>query len=112
RQTPAVPFDFTGATGVAGHPNINVDAAKNFSPAFGNKLSPIDLLTIRNVEGVEVIYNFVSATGNADFQDQPVAAKVLTDTFNTVIMGFPFYFIGNDEALEAARKIFTDFGVL
>jgi|GEM_PF-1576415 len=113
RQTPATPFDFTGATGVAGYPTINVDAAKNFSPAFGNKLSPIDLLTVRpDVDGVEVIYNFISAGGNADFQDHPVAAKYIGPKHKAVVMGFPFYFMTNSEAIEAARQVFTDFGVL
>lgn len=110
KQSPGNPPDFTGATGLGGHPNINVDAAKNFIPQFANKLTSIDMFTIRQVDGAEAIYTFNSASENPDFQDEATGAKYIGDDFKTVIFGFPFYFINNDEAISAATKILQDFG--
>jgi len=113
RQSPGSPPDFTGATGLAGHPNINVDAAKNFAPTFANKLATIDMFTVRtDVANATPIYTFVSAAGNPDFQDQITGMKYLGDDFKVVVFGFPFFYIKNDEAIAAARAILTDFGEL
>lgn len=111
RQSPGTPADFIGATGLANHPTLNVDPAKNFVPAFGNKLSLIDVFTLRSgVDKTTAIYGFVSNAGNPDFQGQIVGAKYLGADFKTVILGFPLYFMNNSEAVEAAKVILKDFG--
>jgi len=110
RQSPGSPPDFIGATGLAGHPNINVDAAKNFAPTFANKLATIDMFTVRSEANVTPIYSFVSASGNPDYQDQITGMKYLGDDFKVVVFGFPFFYVKNDEALAAARVILTDLG--
>ncbi|MFQ6114264.1 MAG: hypothetical protein ACE5NG_09270 [bacterium] len=109
RQTPGAPADFIGATGLAGHPDLNVDAAKNPIPIFENRLTPIDVFTIRgDVPEAESIYTFVSSSGT-DFQGEVTGMKYLGNDFKVVVFGFPFYHMKIDEAIEAARKILTDF---
>jgi len=111
RQSPAAPADFVGAVGVASHPNVNVDAAKNFIPSNQSRLSPIDLFEIRpDVTQAQAIYTFVSASGNPNFQGKAIGAKYLGTDFKVVIFGFPLYHMMAAEAIEATRKILQDFG--
>jgi hypothetical protein len=110
RQTPGTLFDFTGVTGLAGHPNANVDAAKNPIPGRAG-LAPIDVYTLRsNVAGLEAIYTFNSATGNVDFQGAITGVKYLGTDFKVVVFGFPFYHMKLDEAKAVATKILQDLG--
>ena len=111
-QTPIVPADFTGATGLEGHPNINVDPDKNFVPIFGNRLAPIDVFNVRSdVPEAKDIYTFNSDAGT-EFQGQVVGMKYLGNDYNVVVLGFPFYHMFTNEAIDAVSKILMDFGEL
>lgn len=112
RQTPGNVFEFAGATGASGYPNINVDATKNPIPNRAG-LSPIDVFTVRaGVAGAEAVYTFNAATSAPDFQGAPVGIKYSGSDFNTFTMGFPFYHLNSADAEAAARKILQDFGEL
>jgi len=110
KQSPGSPADFTGASGMAGYPNINVDQAKNFVPAFQNRLPTIDVFTLRSDATAEAVYTFNSASGNPDFNGATCGMRYLGSDWKVVVFGFPFYFMKNDEAIEAARKVFQDLG--
>ena len=110
KQSPASPADFIGARGEPGHPDLNVEATKNFNPAAQNRLSQIDVFTLR--PEAQPIYTFVSNSGNPDFQGTIAGSKYLGQDFKTVVFGYPFYHMKTAEAIEAARKILTDLGEL
>ena len=42
----------------------------------------------------------------------PCGVKYLGDDYKTIVFGFPFYPIKNNEAEEAIRKILNDLGEL
>jgi len=107
RQTPGNLFDFKGAIGQAGYPDVNVDLAKNPIPNRPG-LSPIDVFTLR--EGAEAIYTFNSASGNQDWQGAIVGVKYIGTSFRTAVFGFPLYHLNTNDAVAAARKILSDFG--
>ena len=112
-QAAAAPPDYTGSIGQAGHPDLNVDAAKNFVPAFQNRLGYAEIMTPRSeVAEAQGIYTFVSSTGNPTFQGNLSGVKYLGSDYKVAVFGFPFYFANNDEAIAAARVILTDFGEL
>lgn len=111
RQSPGSPADFTGAQGLTGYPVLNVDQAKNFVPAFGNKLSLIDTFTPRaDVANATAIYSFVSASNNPDFQGSFVGMRYNGSDFKVVVFGFPLYFMLNEEAIEVTKMVLKDFG--
>lgn len=110
RQTPGNVFEFTGATGQNGHPNVNVDNPKNPIPGR-NGLSPIDLLTVRSdVPAAQPIYAFNTFSGNAEYQDGIVGMKYLGTDFRVVVFGFPLYHLKAAEAQAATQKILQDLG--
>lgn len=112
RQTPGNLFEFAGASGAGGYPNITVDATKNPIPGRAG-LSPIDVFTVRDgAAGAEAIYTFTAATSAPDFEGAVVGVKYSGNNFNVVTLGFPFYHLNSADAEAAARKILQDFGEL
>lgn len=107
-QTSQAAFDMSGATGSAGYPAINVDRAKTF-PANRTGISPVEVMTLR--EGASPIYSYVSVSGNPDFQGGITGMKYLGADYKLVVLGFPFYTIQTNDAIEAAKAILADLDV-
>jgi hypothetical protein len=97
--------DFIGATGLAAYPNVTVDSTK-WIPSMHGRLPYIDALIARDAEPV-LSYN--SFSGDT-FQGKPVGVRWLSAPGKTVFLGFPFYYVKDDEARLLACKVLDDLG--
>jgi len=98
-------FDFTGATGISGYPDLDLDAAKLLD-SFRGKLSFIGVMTPQDAEPVLA---FKSSTGSG-FQNHPCAVRYIGSTFKVVAFAFPLYFGNESQATSVAGKVLSDLG--
>ena len=98
-------FDFPGATGFSGYPDVSVDSAKMFASAHG-RLPYIDAFAVLDAD---TILRFASFSGDS-FQGKPVGIRWLGSPAKMVFFGFPFYYMKEAEARPVAIKVLTDLG--
>jgi hypothetical protein len=98
-------FDFPGATGYSGYPDVSVDSAKIFASAHG-RLPYVDAFAVLDAD---TILRFSSFSGDS-FQGKPVGIRWLGTQTKMVFFGFPFYFMKEAEARPVAIKVLTDLG--
>jgi hypothetical protein len=96
---------FSGASGAAGYPNVNVDSTKVFS-SFQGRLPFVDVLYPRDAE---VVLTFNSAAADS-FQDKPVGVRWQAGPGKVMACGFPLYYTIEPEARQLALKVLEDFG--
>ncbi len=99
--------DFTSAGGLLGYPDISVDSTK-VPLSWGGKMKYIDVFTPLDAEP---IYFFNSASGDTSFQDKPCGMRYLDGPYKIVFLGFPLYFMREDEATLLAQRVLGDLGV-
>jgi hypothetical protein len=110
-------FDFPGATGFSGYPDVSVDSAKIFASAHG-RLPYVDAFAVLDAD---TILRFNSFSGDS-FQGKPVGIRWLgglsphgdcpqnPSAGSVVFFGFPFYYMKEAEARPVAVKVLTDLG--
>ena len=98
-------FDFPGATGFSGYPDVSVDSAKMFASAHG-RLPYVDAFAVLDAD---TILRFISFSGDS-FQDKPVGIRWLGTPARMVFFGFPFYYMKEAEARPVAIRVLTDLG--
>jgi hypothetical protein len=97
--------DFVGAAGLLGYSSLDVDTAKTNSGT--GRLTYIDTTIPRDAEA---IYTFRSATADTLFENKPCGVRNLSPGYNVVMLGFPLYFIEEDQAHALAQVVLNDFG--
>jgi len=110
-------FDFQGATGFSGYPDVTVDSAKLFASAHG-RLPFADAFAVLDADTVLRFSSFSSDS----FQGKPVGIRSLgglsphgdcpqnPSSGKVVFFGFPFYYMKEAEARPVAVKVLTDLG--
>ncbi|SYZ74037.1 exported hypothetical protein [Candidatus Zixiibacteriota bacterium] len=97
-------FDFVGAEGVNGWPNLEVAP----SGPFGAALSNIDIFALR--PGAEVIYRFHSQSGNAQFEGEPAGVLYQDGVSKRIALSFPIYYLTESSAQALLAKVMATFG--
>lgn len=97
-------FDFAGATGQNGWPNLQTR-----SSTFGGLLPSI--ATIQPVPGAEVILTYNSASADPNFDGQPVGIAYDTGSGKRIALGFPIYHLTESSAAALMAKITDYFGI-
>jgi len=95
-------FDFEGATGFSGYPDVSVDSAKLYPSAHG-RLPYVDAFAVLDADTVLRFNSFV----NDSFEGRPVGIRWNS---KAVFFGFPFYYTKDAEARPVAIKVLTDLG--
>jgi len=98
-------FDFEGATGHAGYPDVSVDSAKLYASAHG-RLPYVDAFAVLDADTVLRFSSF----SNDSFAGKPVGIRWLGTQTKVVFFGFPFYYMRETEARPVAIKVLTDLG--
>jgi hypothetical protein len=98
-------FDFPGATGFSGYPDVSVDSAKMYASAHG-RLPYVDAFAVRDAD---TVLRFISFSSDS-FQGRPVGVRWLGTSSRAVFFGFPFYYMKEAEARPVAIKVLTDLG--
>ncbi len=99
--------DFAGTTGEAGWPDLNV-VPERVIPQWEGRLIGIDVMEID--ESVEVIYNYISASGDPRFHLKPVGITVENAEYQVVYLAFPLYTMGDLPAREVFLRAMEHLG--
>jgi hypothetical protein len=98
-------FNFMGANGQSGYPDIAIDSTKLFT-SFEGKFPYVDVLYPRDAD---TVLTFNAASGDS-FQDKPVGVRWLAGPGKAVSFGFPLYYTVESQAFVLARKVLDDLG--
>jgi len=122
-RQPALPSfqgaDFRGARGTGAFRKVLVDSTKldGISPYDANPARPnvygypIQINTISEPAGfTEATYRYLSRTGKADFEGQPVGLRYRGTTFDAIVFGFPIYFLRKDDAQALGEDVLQSMG--
>ncbi|MCK4255812.1 T9SS type A sorting domain-containing protein, partial [candidate division WOR-3 bacterium] len=96
-------YEFIGASGLSGYPDIEVDTSK--IPSSWDGMVYIDAFS-----GGEAIYTFQSSNGESEYQGRPCAIKYINDNHKAIFFGFPLYFTNATQTLVS--KVLEDLGEL
>lgn len=112
-ESPYYPGDFTGARPAFGteFTELAVDSTKLEGFPFFGKLSNINTITYR-AGFTEVFYTYVNPVGSSLYQyrGEPCALKYTGTVFNAVVMGFPLFFIEEDQLKILGDQILKSLG--
>jgi hypothetical protein len=99
-------YDFIGAYGSAGYPDIILDNTK-LDSLWGGALRYISVSQPQ--EPAEIIFRFNSKNDSIAFEQMPMGYRYIGPTYKTAFYGFPLYFIRKEQAIAIVRKTLTDF---
>ena len=99
--------DFLGAQGVGGFSSVEVDSSK-LLPFRHGRLYEVNCFTPGTF--AEPILTFNSASQNMDFQGKPCAIKYAGTDYRLVFLGFPLYYIKQEDASLLAEEILNFLG--
>ncbi|MGH7496136.1 MAG: T9SS type A sorting domain-containing protein [bacterium] len=101
---------FQAAVGVApAYGTVRVDSAKVPVSAWKGRLNLIRVFAPGL--GAETIYTFSAADPQYLFQGRPVGFKFITSVHKIAVLGFPLYYMREEQARAAVRVMLTqDFG--
>lgn len=97
-------FDFTGATGQNGWPNLQTR-----SSTFGGLLPSITIM--EPAPGGEVILTYNSNSSDPDFDGHPVGIIYDSGSGKRIALGFPIYHLTESSAAALMAKIAEYFGI-
>jgi len=97
-------FEFTGATGLNGWPDLQVR-----SSTFGGLLPSIS--TMQTAAGGEAIYTYNASNGNPEFDGQPAGVVYDTGAGKRIALGFPIYHLTEASAEALMAKVNDYFGI-
>lgn len=105
-ETPYWPGDFSGADGMKGFSDIEVDSTKLLTFPFEGKLSVVNVILKRS-GFTDILYKYRNEQGSDLLQYRGKACGLLyTGTsFNAIILGFPMYFIKGEDTKVMAQEI-------
>ncbi len=98
-------FDFVGADGQNGWPNLQVTPDN----VFNGMLPYISVFTA--VPEAEVIYTYNSVSSDPNYQDKPAGIAYETGSGKRVALSFPVYHLTESSALQLTAKICSYFEI-
>ncbi len=106
-------FDFTGAKGRSGYPNVVLDSTK-LPPEAGGLIRDIAINFPRGFG--RTISLFDSKSDSLGFEDAPLGVRYLApppipparETYSVVYFGFPLYYAKKSDVIQSLRKAFED----
>ncbi len=96
-------FDFTGATGVNGWPDLELNS--DIVPM--SRMSNIDRFAVN--DKAETIFTFNTSSGNPAFEGKPLGVAYDTRNGKRVILGFPLYYLTEESATALITKVMSYF---
>jgi len=100
-------IDFSGAEGVGSFPSIEVDGGK-LLPFRKGRLHDVNVFEPGAF--AEEILLYQSASRDPDFHGKPCAIKYSGTTYKVVFLGFPLFYIKQDQAAALAQEILRFLG--
>ena len=111
-ETPLVPSDFVGAEGKGAFSDIKVDSTKlAWAFPFNGKLAQINTMP-RRAGFTEVIYRYICSenTQLGIYRSSAVGLRYYGTVFDAIVLGFPIYFIEEDDAQTMATEMLQSLG--
>jgi len=111
-ETPYIPGDFIGADGVGDFSDVAVDSTKLATFPFNGKLSNINIVLTR-AGFTEELYRYqnLQASSLYQYRGRACGLKYLGTKFNAVILGFPLFFLKQEDAKLLAQDILETMGL-
>lgn len=106
-----VPGDFIGATGVGdAFSDVAIDSSKlgGIFP-YAGWLSQVNVIPQRS-GFTDIIYSYKSRGDLPLFRGTAVGLRYYGTTFNAVVLGFPIYFLKQEDARTLADEVLTSMG--
>mgnify|MGYP002399024661 CR=1 FL=1 len=98
------PYDFDGAIGENGWPDVQISATGTFGAAMSN----IGKFALR--PGAQVIYRYHSLSGNPEFDGQPAGVLFVDGQSKRIALSFPIYYLTESSAHMLLAKVLETFG--
>lgn len=106
-------WDFIGASGSSGFPDLPLDTSKITFPLYNHKLP--NVMIFDTTSGTESIYLYQSSGVNPQYHLKPTGVRSRSPKNTSVLsafsLGLPLYFMNQDSAREFIRKAIADFGI-
>ncbi|MCK4576663.1 M20/M25/M40 family metallo-hydrolase, partial [candidate division WOR-3 bacterium] len=99
---------FLSAVGLLTYPQLDVDSVRVPVPAWTGTMRMIEALT--SVSPAEDVYTMDMEGSSSPFEGEVCGVRYLGADYKTVFLGFPLYYMDQDQARSAAQKVMTDFG--
>lgn len=99
--------DFTGAIGVNGFNDIEIDTAKIPLPNWGDNLQYVNKFL--PIEDAEPIFAYNSFSNDPEWENA-ICGQRLSDDYKAYILGFPLYYMTQNEAEGFVQSVLEDFG--
>ncbi len=99
--------DFAGAFGINGFADIAVDQDKIPLPNWGDNLQYVNKFL--PIEDAEAIFSYDSFSNDPDWENA-VCGQRFSGNYKIYILGFPLYYMMQDEAEEIVHNVLEDFG--
>jgi hypothetical protein len=97
-------FDFIGATGVNGWPDLHTGTDN----AFSGILATVSIFELR--PGAQVIYTYNSNSGNMTYQGKPAGVIYETPKGKRIVFSFPICQLREADAQALIAKVYDYFG--
>jgi aminopeptidase N len=101
--------DFAGAFGMNGFNDIAVDTAKIPLPNWGDNLQYVNKFL--PIEDADAIFTYDSFSNDPDWENA-VCGQRFSGDYKIYILGFPLYYMMQEEAENIFQSILEDFGEL
>ncbi len=109
-ETPLYPGDFSGATGTFGFSHIEVDNDKLSGFPYQGYLSQVNII-IETAGFTEVLYRYRAPQNSGlTYVGLPCGLRYIGTSFNAVILGFPLYFVKEEDAKIMVHEILRKLG--
>ncbi len=111
-ETPLVPSDFVGAEGKGTFSDIKVDSTKlAWAFPFSGKLAQINTMP-RRAGFTDVIFRYICSENSqlGIYRSSAVGLRYYGTVFDAIVLGFPIYFIEEDDAQTMATEMLQSLG--
>ena len=105
-ETPYWPGDLVGADGMKGFSDIDVDSTKLATFPFDGKLSVVNVM-LRRSGFTDILYSYRNdqSSNLLEYRGKACGLLYTGTSFNAIILGFPMYFIKEEDAQIMAQEI-------
>lgn len=104
-ESPLYPGDFAGATGTFGLSHIEVDTEKLSGFPYNGYLSEVNIV-LQAAGFTEVLYRYRGPQNSQlTYIGLPCGLRYIGTSFNAVILGFPLYFISENDVNNMVNEI-------
>ncbi|OPX35434.1 hypothetical protein B1H10_01280 [candidate division KSB1 bacterium 4484_188] len=105
-----IPTDFNGCTGFSGFSDVKVDSVKLAEFPYFGKLGQINVMP-RRAGFTDVIYTYANElSGLPNWRGEPTGIRYYGTSFNTIVLGFPLFFVDKSDAFIMADEMLHSLG--